>query len=90
MAAESGPTPFGAPTFTAPAMDAFVITPSNSVNFNIMARAVYVGAGGDIALVTSRNNTVTFIAVPQGTVLPVVCLRINSTSTTASSLVGLI
>lgn len=90
MAAESGPTPFGAPTFTAPALDAFAITPSNSTNFNIMARAIYVGVGGNITLVTSRGNTVEFLSVPQGTVLPVVTLRINSTSTTATDLVGLI
>lgn len=90
MAAESGPTPFGAPTFTAPALDHFVITPSNSTNFNIMARAIYVGVGGDISLVSSRGNAVTYLAVPQGTVLPVVALRINSTSTTATNLIGLI
>ena len=90
MVAEAGPTPFGAPTFTAPAQDHFAITPSNSTNFNIMARAIYVGVGGDISLVSSRNNAVTYLAVPQGTVLPVVALRINSTSTTASSLIGLI
>lgn len=90
MAAESGPTPYGAPTLTAPALDHFSITPSNSVNFNIMARAIYVGVGGDIAIVSSRNNAVTYLAVPQGTVLPVVALRVNSTSTTASSLVGLV
>lgn len=90
MAVESGPTPFGAPTFTAPGLDAFAITPSNSINFNIMTRAIYVGVGGDITLVTSRGNAVLFTAVPQGTVLPVVALRVNSTGTTASALVGLI
>lgn len=90
MTAQSGPTPFGAPTFTAPGLDAFDITPSNSTNFNIMARAIYVGTGGDISLVTSRGNTVVFTAVPQGTVLPVVALRVNSTGTTASNLVGII
>ena len=70
MTAQVGPTPFGATTFTAPAQDAFTITPSNSVNFNIAARAIYVGVGGDITLVTPAGNAVLFVAVPQGTVLP--------------------
>lgn len=90
MTASTGPQQFGAPTMTAPAQDAFAITPSNSANFNIAARAIYVGVGGDITLVTPANNVVLFVAVPQGTVLPVTCIRINSTGTSASSLVGLI
>ena len=90
MAAESGPTPFGSPTFTAPGLDAFAVTPSNSVNFNIMARALYIGVGGNVTLVTSRGNTVEFIGVPDGSILPVVSLRVNSTSTTATSIVGII
>lgn len=90
MPAQTGPTPYGAPTFTAPAQDAFTIIPSNSTNFNIAARGVYVGVGGDITLVTPAGNAVLFVGVPQGSVLPVTCIRINSTGTTATSLVGLV
>lgn len=90
MTAVTGPTPFGAPTFTAPALDTFTVSPSNSTNFNSMARALYVGVGGNITLVTPAGTVQEFIAVPQGTILPVVCIRVNSTSTTASSLVGLV
>lgn len=90
MTATPGPTPFSAPTATAPAYDTFSITPSDTDNFASMARAIYVGVAGNITLVTSKGTVQEFIAVPQGTILPVVCVRVNDTSTDASSLVGLI
>lgn len=90
MTAQVGPQQFGAPTMTAPAQDAFAITPSNSTNFNSSCRGIYVGVGGDITLVTPSNKTILFAAVPQGTILPVTCIRVNSSGTGASSLVGLV
>ena len=68
---------------------AFAITPSNSVNFDYTVRGVYVGGAGNVVIVTPNFNAVTFVGVPAGTVLPVKAVRVNSTSTTATSLVGL-
>lgn len=52
-------------------------------------RAVYVGGTGNIVAVNQDGSTVTFNGVPAGTVLPIMPLRINSTSTTATGLVAL-
>lgn len=74
-----------------PASGAFVITPSDATNFTQMARGIYVGGAGNIVLLPNKDSTqtVTFTAVPVGTILPVNCWRVNSTSTTATALVGL-
>jgi hypothetical protein len=69
---------------------AFAITPHNTTKFATRARAVYVGVGGDITIVPADGIAVLLVAVPQGTILPVECVRVNATGTTATSLVGLV
>lgn len=69
---------------------AFAIVPSNTVNFAARARAFYVGVGGDVTVVNSDGTTCLFTGVGQGSIIPVECIRINSTGTTASGLVGLV
>lgn len=90
MTAAAGPTPFSSSNISGPALDGFVITPSNTVNFNTMARGIYVGGAGDIGLVTSQGTVLTFIGLTAGSILPIVCIRVNITNTTATSLIGLI
>jgi hypothetical protein len=74
----------------APANDAVAVSKSDSVNFATMARALYVGGLGDVALVTAAGNVVVFTAVPAGTTIHMRCSRVNSTSTTATNIVALI
>lgn len=76
---------FDGSTFT----DAFALTPHDSNNFARLAKRVYVGGAGDIVAVLLSGATVTFKAVPVGTILPVSMVRINATSTTATQLVGI-
>lgn len=90
MAAVPGPTPFNASNNTSPANDGFAITPSDTVNFNSMFRAIYVGVGGNIVVVTPNSAVLTFLGVPVGTILPVMGIRVNSTNTTATNLIGLV
>lgn len=73
-----------------PALDAFAITPSDSTNFTDVARSIYVGVAGNIAVVTLAGNTVTFVGAAAGSVLPVAAKRVNATNTTATNLVGLL
>lgn len=72
------------------ARSAFAVTPSNTTNFDARARALYVGGGGDIRVVFEGGDVVLFTAVPSGFILPVECIRVDATGTTATSLVGLV
>ena len=77
-------------TNTDPGRNFFTITPSDSVNFPFTARGIYVGAFGDIVAISEQGVAITFKAVPQGTILPIMALRINATNTTATNLVALL
>lgn len=67
---------------------AVAVTPSDATNFTDgECRALYVGVTGDVVGVVN-GSAVTFTAVPVG-ILPVRFTRINSTNTTASSMVAL-
>lgn len=67
----------------------YSITPHDSTNFAISFRAIYVGGAGNVSLVDTAGTAVTYVGVPAGTVLPMRGLRVNSTNTTATSLVGI-
>jgi len=68
--------------------DAVAITPSDTTYFAI-CRAIYVGVGGDVVVITAQDNAVTFKNAASGTVLPVNCQRVNATNTTATNLIAL-
>ena len=74
-----------------PAASLVAITPSNSANISSTVRAIYVGVGGNITVVTTAGEVVLFTNVPQGAVLgPFNVVRVNSTGTAASALVGFV
>jgi hypothetical protein len=68
------------------------ITKSDTVNSPIyqgrFPDAIWVGGAGIVVAVFPDASTLQF-TVTAGTLLPVVCQRINSTTTTASLFVGL-
>lgn len=72
-----------------PAIYAIAVTPSDSVNLAPSSRALYVGGAGNVALVQPDDTVVTFVGVTAGFILPVACKRVNSTNTTATSIVAL-
>ena len=53
------------------------------------ARALYVGASGDVVARNDDGDDVAFKAVPAGTVLPVRTRRVMATGTTAGAIVAL-
>jgi hypothetical protein len=70
---------------------AFAITPDDSSELAHVVRAIYVGGGGDVAIVCEDNaSPVTFVAVPAGQILPVRVRKVLSTGTTATDIVGLV
>lgn len=79
-----------------PSRRAFAITPSNSTDFLVDAgasvpKALYVGNTGDVAVqLVDDGATVTFAAVPGGSILPIRPRRVLATGTTASGIVGLL
>lgn len=74
---------------TAPANRAAAVTPNDSSDLAFVTRALYVGGAGDIALVTSGGDTVTFAAVPAGSILPVRAKRVLTTGTTATNIIAI-
>jgi hypothetical protein len=71
------------------APDCFAIVKSDSDNFAYQVRAIYVGGAGNVVVITPSGAVVTFSGVPAGSVLPVRAVRVNSTDTTATNMVGL-
>lgn len=79
-----------APSFDAPALDAFTIVPNDTADFPELVRAIYAGGPGQITLKTPSGAIVTFEGVSSGAVLPVRAQRVLATGTTATALVGIV
>lgn len=76
--------------FSDPAQNAFEVTPADSdFAAGLQVRGFYVGVTGNVSVVTVRGNTVTFMGVPAGQVMPVSVKQIRATGTTASFIVAL-
>ncbi len=73
-----------------PATNAELVSPSDSVNLPLgVSRALYVGTGGDINVITDGGQTVLFSNVPDGSILPIRVSRVKFSSTTASGIISL-
>lgn len=51
---------------------------------------IFTGSGGTIKLTTVRGETATFVSLAAGVILPVATLRVWSSTTTATSVLGMI
>jgi hypothetical protein len=65
------------------------VTPSDSADIGELTKAVWVGGAGNLVAVAQDGTTCTFTGVPAGSWLPLTVKRINSTNTTATSIVAL-
>lgn len=65
------------------------VTPSDTVNLSRPSRSLYVGVAGDVVAVNANGDVVTFTNVQGGQVLPIICVRVNATNTTATDIVSL-
>lgn len=78
---------------TRPGASTVAVTPSNSVDIaqlnNEYPRALWVGGVGNVAVVTPDGVVNTLEGVATGTLLPIQVRRVNSTSTTATSMVAI-
>lgn len=71
-----------------PAIGAVSPTPDVDV-IPTYSRALWVGGAGNVSVVTSVGETAIFVGVQAGTLLPIRIKRVNSSGTTASSLLAL-
>lgn len=65
------------------------VTPSDTVSFAHMTRGLYIGGDGDVVAVRSDGTAITFPGLLAGSLLPINCIRVNSTSTTATDIVAM-
>ena len=72
-----------------PASGGEAVTAHDTTEFATVSRAIYVGGAGNVAAVMADGTVLTFVGVQAGTLLPIRCKRINSTNTTATSMVAL-
>lgn len=78
---------------TTPASSAFLVSPSDSTNFEtdageVVPRAIYVGVAGDLKVDMINDGTVTFLNLPVG-LYPFRVSKIYSTGTTCTSMIAL-
>ncbi len=65
---------------------AAAITKSDVGGFDAIG-FVYVGGDGNVTVLTEGGETVAFVGMSAGDILPVLCKRVNSTGTTATNMV---
>ena len=75
-----------APGAESPATNATAITPGASALANF-PRALYVGGAGNVTVTMLGGQSVTFTAVPAGSILPIRCTHV--TAATATAILGL-
>ena len=72
-----------------PAREAESVTPSDSVNLERRTKGIWVGGAGNMSVEMHNGGTVTFAGIVAGSLLPLAVTRVNSTGTTATSIVAL-
>lgn len=74
---------------SSPGSGAAAITPSDTVDLPVSARAVYIGSSGNVAVITVGGDEVTFVNTAAGSTLPVRVARVKATGTTSTNLVAI-
>ncbi len=73
-----------------PAVNGAAITPTDNAPLAQPTRMIYVGGAGNLTVIlTGMTTTITFTAVPAGTVLNIRASDVQATGTTATSILGL-
>ena len=78
---------------TRPGASVVAITTSDSADIATLngqyPRAIYVGVGGDVVIVTPDGKQATLKNAANGQLIPIQARRVMSTSTTATNLIGI-
>lgn len=74
----------------APSGNCFPIVPNDADTLALITKAIYVGQGGDVALIGMQSSeAVIFRNVPSGAILDVRAVAVLAAGTTADHIVGL-
>jgi hypothetical protein len=72
-----------------PLDDGEQVTPSDSVDLTKVCRALHIGTGGDVVVITKGGTTLPLGNIASGTLYPIRASRVKSTGTTATGIVAL-
>lgn len=76
---------------TNPSAHFFAVTPSDTADLAVPARALYVGTGGDVTIRGLGSATaILFSNVPDASLLPIRVSRVMATGTDAEGIVALV
>lgn len=75
-------------SLTSPPEHAVAIVPDDDGELAVVTRALYVGAGGDVAVRMHDGSQVTLVGVPSGTMLPLRVRGVLASGTTADAILG--
>lgn len=79
-----------AASITGPATHAFTVTPHATNPLADVTRALWIGVGGNVTCrLSGSGSDVTFLNVPDGTLLPIRATHVRATST-ASNIIGMV
>ena len=74
---------------TKPAVNFAALTKSDATVYSPPYRALFVGGDGNVALVAADGSAATFTGLIAGALLPVEFVKLMSTGTTATAIIGL-
>lgn len=74
--------------YTDPPRHAAAVTPSDSADLAHVARAIWVGTGGDLEVTMLGGDRVTIPGIPSGTLLPLIVSKVWADATDADGLVA--
>lgn len=77
------------PSLSGPAATGFGVIPDDDVDLPETTRGLYLGSGGDLAVVMLSGTSLVLTNVPGGAILPLRVTRVLETGTTAAGIVGL-
>ena len=63
--------------------------PIKDTDGNIIQPLLWVGGAGNVAVKTATGQSITFTAVPAGTLIPIMVSEVEATGTTATLIVGI-
>ena len=76
-------------TDTSPATNGQTVVKSDTEFLPEPTRAIYVGGTGDVAVTMHGGDSLIFVGVPAGSILPIKVSQVLSTNTTATNMLAI-